>query len=203
MTTSSSWISFVIRSSSQTSAVPPVAVPVPALGLSFLKTAIPLVAIVVCIAIAKRRHAEWRGYIGLVAPSPSQLGLWVVLYVVWMLATNRIMGWRGPWDFAPWRAQSLSVSVLRVLGVGLLGPIAEELIFRGFLYSRLTEAGLAVWQTIVLLAAAWAALHYSEALPVLALFFVDGVLLGLARKTSRSVIVPIAMHIVWNLFAIW
>jgi CAAX amino terminal protease family. len=35
------------------------------------------------------------------------------------------------------------------------------------------------------------------------LIFVDGLLLGAARYRTKSVYVPIAMHLLWNLYAIW
>ncbi|MEO6138095.1 MAG: CPBP family intramembrane glutamic endopeptidase [Luteimonas sp.] len=93
--------------------------------------------------------------------------------------------------------------MLRVAAVGVLGPIAEELIFRGFLFARMLRAGINVHATIALLAAGWALLHWSYSLPVIAVIFVAGILLGLARWRTNSVIVPAAMHIIWNLFAVW
>jgi len=120
-----------------------------------------------------------------------------------MLGTNAVMNWRGPWNFEPWRQQRLVVSGLRVLAVGILGPIAEELIFRGFLYARLNRTKLAGWMTIVVLAVAWALLHASYSSAVIGVLIVDGILLGVARQRSGSVVVPILMHVTWNLYAIW
>jgi membrane protease YdiL (CAAX protease family) len=175
----------------------------PPIGSALLKVAAPLGVIGALTLVVNRRHRSWRTDVGLVTPSARSLALWVVVYLVWMLATNQVMHWRGPWDFAPWRAAPLAASVLRVLAVGVLGPIAEELIFRGVLYSRLSRTALGDWATIVLLSATWAAMHYTQAPPVLALFFVDGILLGSARRSTGSVVVPIAMHMMWNLYAIW
>jgi len=36
-----------------------------------------------------------------------------------------------------------------------------------------------------------------------AVIFVGGLLLGFARRQTGSVIVPILMHIAWNLYAVW
>jgi membrane protease YdiL (CAAX protease family) len=38
---------------------------------------------------------------------------------------------------------------------------------------------------------------------VIAIIVVDGILLGLARWRTGSVFVPIVMHALYNLYAIW
>jgi membrane protease YdiL (CAAX protease family) len=76
---------------------------------------------------------------------------WVAGYAAWMLATNAVMGWRGPWDFTPWRTAPLLVDAGRVLAVSILGPIAEELRFRGVLFGVLVRR-FPVMPVIVVLA---------------------------------------------------
>jgi len=92
--------------------------------------------------------------------------------------------------------------VLRVLAVGVLGPIAEELIFRGWFFGVLLKR-VSPAVTILLTAAGWAALHYAYGVAVLGVILVDGLLLGLARWKTRSVYPPIVMHMLYNLYAIW
>ena len=38
---------------------------------------------------------------------------------------------------------------------------------------------------------------------MIAIIFVDGLILGLARWRTRSVFAPAAMHMLYNLYAIW
>jgi membrane protease YdiL (CAAX protease family) len=38
---------------------------------------------------------------------------------------------------------------------------------------------------------------------VIAVIFVSGLMLGFARRQTGSVILPILMHIAWNLYAVW
>jgi membrane protease YdiL (CAAX protease family) len=135
-------------------------------------------------------------------PLPAAFA-WVGMYIAFILGSNAVMHWRGPWDFAPWRTAPLFVSVCRILGVGVLGPIAEELLFRGAVFDRLSKSRLHIGVVIVLLAAIWAIMHVSYSGGVIALLFVAGILLGAARWQTGSVVTPIAMHIVWNLYAVW
>lgn len=168
-----------------------------------VKVLLPLVAIAAVLLLCRARRIALGPDLGLRPPPPVQLLGWVALAVLWMLGTDAVLHWRGPWDFGPWRAQALWVSGARVLAVGVLGPVAEELVVRGFIYFRLRRAGLNEWLVIGLTAAGWAGLHVDYAPAVIAVIFGEGLLLGLARRYSGSLWVPILMHIAWNLYAVW
>jgi len=171
----------------------------------FVKVAFPVLAIVAVIVLSKLRfHMSLRDDLMLRMPPLSQLFLWLAVSISWMLITDYFMNWRGAWNFEAWRNQPVYVSILRVLAVGILGPIAEELIFRGYLFNRLKRLKiLNDWALIIIIAAGWASLHYTYSIPVISIIFVDGIFLGAALLKSRSLVVPILMHICWNLYAIW
>jgi membrane protease YdiL (CAAX protease family) len=57
--------------------------------------------------------------------------------------------------------------------------------------------------TIAITAIGWAVLHYFYGAAVVLVIVVDGILLGLARWKTGSVYTPIAMHALYNLYAIW
>jgi membrane protease YdiL (CAAX protease family) len=167
------------------------------------KVLIPGAAIALVFLLARRRKLSHADDLGL-RPAPlGEATVWVLLYAAWMLGTNHFMNWRGPWDFSGWAAAPVLVNILRVVGVGVLGPIAEELIFRGGLFSQLMKTRLKAAGTILVTALAWSVLHYSYTAGVIAVIFVDGLLLGAARYRTRSVYVPIVMHLVWNFYAMW
>ena len=167
---------------------------------ALVKAGVAGAAIVVVLIRTKQLP---RAELGLVKPSPLLPGLVLLaFYLGWMLGTNALMGWRGPWDWTPWLAAPFLASALRVLAVCILGPIAEELIFRGWFFGALQKR-IGAAATIALTAAGWAALHYSYSWAVMGVILVDGLMLGLARLTSRSVYPPIVMHILYNLYAVW
>lgn len=168
-----------------------------------MKILIPILEIAAALIAMHRWNAKRPEDFALAAPDARRLILWVAIFAAWMLGSNAVWHWRGPWDFTIWKQAPLLHDLGRVLAVGLLGPVGEELIFRGFFY-RLIERTRAGWPVaVVLTGAAWACLHIQETWPVLLLFFLNGVLLGLARHHAKSVWVPAAMHIVWNLYAVW
>ena len=126
----------------------------------------------------------------------------ILIYLTWMLGTDAFTDWRGPWDFRPWQQAPLLASSLRVLAVCILGPLVEELLFRGIIFSWLRER-VNVLPTVGLTAIAWSLLHYDYAWWVIAIIFVDGVILGVARWRTGSVFAPVIMHMLYNLYAIW
>lgn len=172
---------------------------------SLLKIILPLVAILVVWLLCKYKYNySFKDDLQLRASRFSSLVAWIMIAMAWMLVTDYFVAWRGPWDFAPWKAQTLAVSVSRVLAVCFLGPIAEELVFRGVLHRRLIKSGkIASWMVVAILAAAWALMHYTYTPTVIFIIFIQGLVLGIALLRTRSLFVPIAMHIAWNLYAVW
>lgn len=169
-----------------------------------MKVVVSVMAI--ALALLAMHRLKTRRHIGDFALGKPKLGsllLWLGIYVVWMLTTNYFWHWRGPWNFASWKQASFFKDAERVLAVGILGPIGEELIFRGILYRLLVGTRLGVPGAILIAAAAWAPLHYQYAWGAIGLLFVDGLFLGMSRYYAQSVWAPTAMHIAWNLFAVW
>jgi membrane protease YdiL (CAAX protease family) len=170
-----------------------------------LKILLPLAAIFIVILLCKYKfHYSLREDLQLRPPAAGALVIWVGMSLAWMLITDALVGWRGPWDFTVWKAQPIYITIIRVVAVCFLGPIAEEIIFRGLLFRRMMKWGkLNRWLVVTILAAVWALMHYSYTPVVVVIIFIDGLLLGAALLTSRSLVVPIAMHISWNIYAIW
>lgn len=170
------------------------------LDSSLLKLGLPLVGSAFAL-IRFRRHEVLASALKL--PTFRAATLWAAIYLAWMLLTDAAFGWRGPWDFDPWRAAPLASSVIRVLAVVLAGPLLEELIFRGLAFGFLLKTRLGGPGAIVVTALVWSLLHWNYSPLVIGIIFVQGLILGLARWKSGSVYLPIFLHILWNLYAIW
>ena len=76
----------------------------------------------------------------------------------------------------------------------LLAPLAEELLFRGALFSWL-RGHLSVWPTVLVTALAFAAIH-SLAMIMVPLAFVVGIAAGYARERAGSVTPLIIAHLI-------
>lgn len=83
-----------------------------------------------------------------------------------------------------------------ILGIGILAPIAEELLFRGIIQGELRRA-MPEWLAIIIQALLFSAFHMQ---PVQSVYvIVPGLLLGMAYAWSGTLWVPIIMHILFNL----
>ena len=91
---------------------------------------------------------------------------------------------------------------LLALAIVLLGPLFEEVVFRGFLFRSWLPSRLGAGGTIVLTTLLWTVIHVQYAPFELAQVAAAGLLLGAARVRSRSLFVPFSMHALMNLAAL-
>jgi membrane protease YdiL (CAAX protease family) len=101
-----------------------------------------------------------------------------------------------------------SAKVLIPLAIGLFGPVAEEFIFRGPIFSRLLATRLAMIGTVTVTAFLFSMMHvtyfaqgFQAGLVALLPLFFMGLVLGWLRLKFGSLWVPIVCHCVWNLLA--
>jgi membrane protease YdiL (CAAX protease family) len=141
--------------------------------------------------------------LGFARPKASSLFLWLALWIGWIAISEIAINAFGMEQAKRWPEYSALVVGLRIAAIGILGPIAEELMVRGFFFFVLSRSRVGPIGAIVICAAGWAAAHYHYDWKTVVLVFLDGVILGAARYRTRSLYVPVAMHIIGNLFSIY
>ena len=88
------------------------------------------------------------------------------------------------------------------IAVVIVGPIAEEIAFRGFMFRGLSTTWLGVGGTLAVTSGIWAAMHIQYDLLVVGQIFVIGVVLGWLRWASDSTLLTTLLHMLANLGAI-
>jgi membrane protease YdiL (CAAX protease family) len=88
---------------------------------------------------------------------------------------------------------------LALPGIVFGAPLAEELTFRGQLFSSLASTRLGFIGTTIVTSALWSLLHLTEPLLNVAMVFVMGLLLGWLLVRFGSVWLSLACHGAWNL----
>jgi membrane protease YdiL (CAAX protease family) len=98
-------------------------------------------------------------------------------------------------------ARDSGLMVPFVLAIGVLAPVAEEIIFRGFIYRGWAGSWLGVAGTVLVTAGLWAIMHTQYDWDAILLIFGIGLLFGWLRWRSGSTSLTIALHVLINLGA--
>ena len=159
----------------------------------------------ILVALLRLRGSNVKAFFPMKVLDPKQFMLWIVVATGWMYGQDYLMEMfkivkipdamlniTYPDVFSKW---------LLVLGVGVMAPILEELIFRGFLLKEFSYTFLGTSGAVVLTSLIWALIHSQYDWVYLAIIFVTGLLFGIARVMSHSLLVPIVMHILFNVSA--
>ena len=124
--------------------------------------------------------------------------LWI-LYFAFASLYGYVFEIEMPSDFFEY---SKAVPVWMISIVFIIGaPIAEELLFRGYLYSQLKNTKLGINGTIFLTSLLWTVLHAQYDIDILFSLFFLGLVLGYVRYKYNSVYLAIAIHAIHNIQA--
>jgi len=91
-------------------------------------------------------------------------------------------------------------ALLLFLVAAVFAPVAEELLFRGWIYTSL-RAQFGFWISLVVSSAIFAGLHYEETHIYALAVFPIGLALGVMRETSGSLKASISFHAFFNAVA--
>lgn len=160
--------------------------------------------LIIVALVAIRKGATLGGYLALRWPGWRALLTWVVAAALVVAAWDVITHLLGREVVAEWW-RALYATVQQPLFIGfatvVAAPLFEEAFFRGFLFSGLSRSRLGVTGTIIVTAALWTVIHVQYGAYEIAQIFVLGLLLGVARHRTNSLIVPFVIHAAINLTA--
>lgn len=138
------------------------------------------------------------------APAAGSVAVWMAITVA-LIAASDALTWSLDKPIVPEfmadLIRSAAIAPLLWLAIIVAAPFFEELFFRGFLIEGLRRGVLGDAGAIVLTSLSWASIHIQYGLYEIGTIFIFGLALGLARIGSRSLWVPIAMHMLANLVA--
>lgn len=81
----------------------------------------------------------------------------------------------------------------------LLAPVAEEVLFRGFLFSALARSRLGVVGAALISSAGWTALHVNRTELAYVQLLLSGLLLSWLLVRTGSLRIPIVVHVLFNI----
>gem|GEM_PF-1750931 len=100
---------------------------------------------------------------------------------------------------------STTEKILVILGLGIFGPLLEEVMYRGYLLGKMDHilASKHRWITIIATAAIFAAFHFQYNIFELLYIFGIGAFLAIMRFKTGSIWFPIVFHVAGNLYAVF
>jgi membrane protease YdiL (CAAX protease family) len=156
--------------------------------------------------------ASWRGwrvadYLALAVPRRSEFAFGLVCMAALLIAFDLLTYATGrdvipAFMFESYKTARASGSlVLFFIAVVIIGPITEEIVFRGFLFRGLSASFLGIAGTLIVTSVAWALMHVQYDALIIAQIFLIGLLLGWLRWASGSTLLTISLHVLANFVA--
>jgi membrane protease YdiL (CAAX protease family) len=162
-------------------------------GLAFEAT---LLLLTLVVARADRRLLAWLPW-----PKDRTLLPFLAMMLIWLLVEGLLIEPHLPELAQQARLpQSQPARLLSLISVALVVPVAEELFFRGFLFTNL-RAYRGFPLTILATSLYYAAWNYDNSIVPPLLVLPYGLIIGLVRERYGSVKPAIYLHIIWNMIA--
>lgn len=169
---------------------------------TFLSTPMGLLAIFAIVAL--KRGASLEDSLALRPAGPRVLVGWLLVLVAFCAVTDTITWFLGkpivP-EFMQAAYRTADSKGAFWIALVLIGPLFEEIFFRGFVITGLSASRLGASGAVILSALAWALIHGQYDAYWMSTIFLLGVLLGVARVKTGSVVTPLLMHMAANLIA--
>jgi membrane protease YdiL (CAAX protease family) len=172
-------------------------------------TTIASATVQVSILALAARLARWPAseYLGLVRPATRPTLIAIAILIVFLLGYDALTYLLGrdivtPFQVDTYRtARNDGTLLLLWLTFVFVAPIAEEIMFRGFLFRGWVRSERGAIPGILVISLLFAAIHVQyDWFGMLQVFFI-GLLLAIARWRSGSTLLTILMHVLTNLWA--
>ncbi len=141
--------------------------------------------------------------------SMCRADIWHVIHqgIIWSLSFGMIsigilliLAWIQGWDVFTWIMVTLPQSdvdkVIFFLVAGLIGPIAEELFFRGILYNFFRPYGMVA---AMLFSTFLFSMAHVQTTPIPVFQLIGGCLFAIAYEKEKYLLVPMILHVSGNM----
>ncbi len=164
----------------------------------------PVVAGLSILFVRLRNGPSIRDYLGWHLPTLKQFVRWTVALLVLVVASDWLTQALGrpliP-DVMVEMYRSSYFPPLLWFALIVAAPLSEEFLFRGFLFRGIQNSRPGPVAAILISSTAWAGIHLQYDFYGIATIFASGILLGLARLKTGSVLLCMMLHALMNLLA--
>jgi membrane protease YdiL (CAAX protease family) len=164
----------------------------------------PLCIGLIVLFVWLRQGPSVKRYLGLNAIALRTIFMWLGIVTLFALASDMLTRYLGrpivP-EFMVQLFETASVAPLLWIALIVAAPLFEEVFFRGFIFKGFQHSKLGPIGTVLLTSLGWTVLHLQYGAYELVTIFLLGILFGVARLKSKSIYPTLAMHALFNLFA--
>ncbi len=168
---------------------------------------LPFLIIIIVLIIRVKKGKLSKDDLGIRQPETKLKALiWCFLFFMFCILTEFTLFQIGLLEFKNYEFD-VRTSVLKIIGMVLIAPIAEELLYRGLFLTKLIKLKINKHAAIFIIALLFVIVHsfvfentMASKIGIIQIF-VDATLFGYARLTTKSILTPIVMHILGNLIA--
>ncbi|MCC7079479.1 MAG: CPBP family intramembrane metalloprotease [Burkholderiales bacterium] len=156
----------------------------------------------VIAAAGLRDSLDPRAYLGLHWVSARELLRWVLVTLVIVAQTDLVLYLvKGELLPVQWVEiyRSVHSPLLFWIALVVATPIFEELLYRGFVFEGIRASRLGGLGAVLITALIWTLIHQEYDPLEFAMIFIVGLMLGIARLRTGSVLLTIVMHMLHNL----
>jgi len=151
-----------------------------------------------------RRGPSVKRYLGFNAIAPRTMLTWLGILTLFALIADALAHLLGRPLIPDFMVDAYATAYFPPLfwfAIIVAAPLFEEVFFRGFLFEGFQHSKLGPLGAVMLTSLAWTILHVQYGAYELSIIFAIGIVFGLARFQTRSIYPPLAMHALFNLFA--
>jgi len=150
----------------------------------------------------RKKHIPRKEFLGLGPPKFMPSVILMIGFIALAGALEVVYRHAGLGANTSWAGKySASALAIRIVGILVLAPLGEELLFRGVIFKLLAPKSTAL--AVLITAALFAGSHIQYSWIGMVLVFIDGLYFGLARAWSGSTLFTIAMHCAGNGIAVY
>jgi CAAX protease family protein len=159
---------------------------------------------VLLLVLFAQRAGNAADYLALTLPRRSDLVVGIIAVVIFVVVGNAVSLLLGrnvvtAFQADIYRTASAAGWLLWLwLAITVLTPVAEEILFRGFLFRGWLRSPSDAWPVIAVTALLWSLSHVQYDWYVISQVFVAGLVLGWLRWASGSTILTILLHALIN-----
>jgi membrane protease YdiL (CAAX protease family) len=169
---------------------------------NLMQIGILVVAMAMVFIVCMVRKLPIPQTLGLTIPKGRDFLFWIGLYIPIFILGELFYFGMGLQEGRVWEFEGIS-TILRIIKIAVMGPLVEELVFRGILYDRIaTSKPGPVW-ALILTSLLFTASHFSLQPGDLLIILIDAFYWGLIRYKTGSIVITIILHILVNTMAVF